>query len=135
MTENTHIVYLSLGTNLGNRSANLRGALAGLLPHTRVLRASPVYETEPWGYTDQPAFYNQVVEAETRLEPAQLLEQLKRLESDLGREPTFRYGPRLIDMDVLFYDSQIVEHDSLQDSAPAHGGACLCAGSAGRFGP
>ena len=118
MTETPHIVYLSLGTNLGNRAANLRGALAGLLPHTRVLRASPVYETEPWGYTDQPAFYNQVVEAETRLDPVDLLKQLKRLESDLGREPTFRYGPRLIDMDVLFYDDQIVQYDSLQIPHP-----------------
>lgn len=113
MTQNSHRVFLSLGTNLGNRAANLRAALAGLAPALRVRRASPVYETEPWGYTDQPAFLNQVIEAETSLSPDDLLATLKRLEEDLGRKPTFRYGPRLIDLDVLFYDDQVVEGENL----------------------
>lgn len=113
MADPQHTIYLSLGTNLGSRAANLRAALVGLLPHARVQRASPVYETEPWGYTNQPAFLNQVVEAVTPLSPAELLAHLKTLETSLGREPTFRYGPRLIDLDVLFYDNEVIEVENL----------------------
>lgn len=118
MTENRHTVYLSLGTNLGRRAANLRAALASLAPQIRVRRTSPVYETEPWGYTDQPAFLNQVVEAETSLSPEDLLDHLKQIETALGREPTFRYGPRLIDLDVIFYDDRVIEEDNLNIPHP-----------------
>ncbi len=113
MAENPRTIYLALGTNLGNRAANLRAALAGLPPEVRVRRASPVYETEPWGYEDQPAFFNQVVEAETYLSPENLLSFLKQLEAALGRQATFRNGPRLIDLDILFYGDQVVETESL----------------------
>lgn len=113
MNDLLHTIYLSLGTNLGRRAANLRAALASLAPQIRVRRVSPVYETEPWGYTDQGAFFNQVVEAETVLSPDGLLTFLKDLEMDLGRQPSFRYGPRLIDLDVLFYDDQVVAVETL----------------------
>jgi dihydropteroate synthase/2-amino-4-hydroxy-6-hydroxymethyldihydropteridine diphosphokinase len=113
MVENPRTIYLALGTNLGNRAANLRAALAGLPPEVRVRRVSPVYETEPWGYQDQPAFLNLVVEAETHLSPQSLLLFLKRLETVLGRQPTFRNGPRLIDLDILFYEDQVVETENL----------------------
>lgn len=113
MTQPMHAIFLSLGTNLGNRAANLRAALAGLAPHIRVRRVSPVYETEPWGFTDQPAFLNQVIEAETFLDPKDLLAYLKKLEEDLGRQPTFRYGPRIIDLDVLFYDDLVLVIEGL----------------------
>lgn len=113
MVENPQTVYLALGTNLGNRAANLRAALASLPPEVRVRRISPVYETEPWGYQDQPTFFNQVVEAETHLSPENLLSFLKQLETVLGRQPTFRNGPRLIDLDILFYGNQVVETESL----------------------
>ena len=113
MTESQHTVYLSLGTNLGRRAANLRAALAGLAPQVHVRRVSPVYETEPWGYADQPAFLNQVVEAETALSPEDLLGYIKHIEMVLGREPTFRYGPRLIDLDVIFYDDRVIDEDNL----------------------
>ena len=74
------------------------------------LRAeSPVYETEPWGYADQPAFLNQVVQAETQLAPLELLTHLKALEQALGRTPTFQNGPRLIDLDILFYDDLVLD--------------------------
>lgn len=102
-------IYLSLGTNLGRRSANLRAALASLSPEIKIRKVSPVYETEPWGFRDQPAFLNQVVEAETELSPHEVLVLVKRLETLLGREPTFRYGPRVIDIDVLFYGDQVFE--------------------------
>ncbi len=113
MTDSDAKIYLAVGTNLGNRAANLRAALAGLSPAVRVRRVSPVYETEPWGYLDQPKFLNEVVEAETSLPPDDLLAFLKRLENELGRQATFRNGPRLIDLDILFYDDQVVQSEQL----------------------
>jgi 2-amino-4-hydroxy-6-hydroxymethyldihydropteridine diphosphokinase len=101
--------YLALGTNLGDRLANLRAAIDGLPPTVRVTRESPVYETPPWGVTDQPAFLNMVAETETDLAPLALLEYLKGLETRLGRQPGARYGPRLIDLDVLFYGDLVLQ--------------------------
>jgi len=109
----SHSVFLALGTNLGDRPANLRAAIAALPPSVVVRQSSPVYETPPWGLTDQPAFLNMVVKAETRLEPAALLATLKRAEQELGRTPTVRWGPRLIDMDILFYDDLILNTPGL----------------------
>lgn len=106
-------VYLALGTNLGDRVENLRAALQALLPVVDIQAASPVYETPPWGYTDQPAFLNMVLQANTELLPADLLRELKRIEVELGRQPNFRYGPRLIDLDILFYGDQVVELETL----------------------
>ena len=99
-----HIVYLALGTNLGDRPGNLRAAIEAFSIQIHVLAESRIYETEPWGFTDQPAFLNMVVRAETEFSPPQLLERLKKLEASLGRIPNFRNGPRLIDLDILFYD-------------------------------
>jgi len=107
------MIFLSLGTNLGDRAANLRSAIAMLTPAVRVARESPIYETAPWGFEDQPNFLNMVIEAETDLAPLDLLKYLKALENELGREPTFRYGPRLIDLDILFYDDLILQKPEL----------------------
>jgi 2-amino-4-hydroxy-6-hydroxymethyldihydropteridine diphosphokinase len=107
------IVYLALGSNLGDRRANLTAAVRGLPPATTVLRASGIYETEPWGYLEQPAFLNQVLETETSLSPTDLLAALKRLETRLGRQATFRYGPRLIDLDILLYDQLVLNQSDL----------------------
>ncbi len=104
-----HTVYLSLGTNMGDRAANLKQAVTSLTPQMTVKKKSEVYETPPWGYTEQDEFLNQVVMATTYLEPEPLLKHLKRLEVALGREATFRYGPRLIDIDILFYDDLVLE--------------------------
>jgi 2-amino-4-hydroxy-6-hydroxymethyldihydropteridine diphosphokinase len=68
-----------------------------------------VYETPPWGFADQPAFLNQVVKAETYMEPEPLLKHLKRLEVALGRTPSFENGPRLIDIDILFFDEVVID--------------------------
>ena len=106
-------VYLALGTNLGDRVEHLRAALQALLPLVEIQAASPVYETPPWGYTDQPAFLNMVVQAATERLPADLLRELKRVEVELGRQPNFRYGPRLIDLDILFYGGQVIDQDAL----------------------
>jgi 2-amino-4-hydroxy-6-hydroxymethyldihydropteridine diphosphokinase len=109
----SHRLYLALGSNLGDRLVNLQAAQAALLPSVRLLTASPVYETPPWGYLDQPAFLNQVLEAETNLSPEDLLDFLKRLEVELGRQPGARYGPRLIDLDILFYDDLVLQSPRL----------------------
>lgn len=107
------LIYLALGTNLGDRPANLRLAVAALEPKVKVLAESGIYETPPWGYTDQPAFLNMAVKARTRLRPRGLLKYLKGLEAQLGREATFRYGPRVIDIDILFYDDLMWEEEDL----------------------
>jgi len=113
-----HTVYLALGSNLGNRLANLKNAISNFTPQMDVKKKSPVYETPPWGYADQPKFLNQVVMAETYLEPQDLLDHLKRLEVVLGREPTFQNGPRLIDVDILFYDDVEIDSPPLQIPHP-----------------
>ena len=108
-----HTVYIALGTNLGDRSANLDSALASLPPAVNILSSSPVYETPPWGYLRQSSFLNQVVKCETHLTPEELLDYLKAIEKRLGRKPTFLYGPRTIDLDILFYDDLVLETSSL----------------------
>ena len=105
----TQTTYIALGTNLGNRLANLRAAIAAFAPEIVVTAESHVYETPPWGYEDQPAFLNMVVKAETGLGPESLLKNLKQLEVELGREQNFRWGPRLIDLDILFYDNMVID--------------------------
>ncbi|MBU2612019.1 MAG: 2-amino-4-hydroxy-6-hydroxymethyldihydropteridine diphosphokinase [Chloroflexi bacterium] len=108
-----HIIYLALGTNLGNRRANLRAAIAAMHPVVHILAESPIYETPPWGITDQPAFLNMALKGETHLAPLSLLAHLKHLELELGRTPSIRYGPRQIDMDILFYDDLILDTPEL----------------------
>ena len=113
------IVYLAVGSNLGDRSENLLAAVRNLEPLANVLKCSPVYETSPWGYEDQPDYLNQVIMAETDLSPGDLLIYLKRIEIDLGREESFRFGPRSIDIDILFYDDQIVDLPKLTIPHPS----------------
>lgn len=105
---NEHTVYLALGTNLGDRLANLKQAIAALTPQLEVKAKSQVYETPPWGFEDQPKFLNQAVKANTYLDPLPLLKHLKRLEVALGRQVSFPNGPRLIDIDILFYDDLVL---------------------------
>jgi 2-amino-4-hydroxy-6-hydroxymethyldihydropteridine diphosphokinase len=108
-----HTVYLALGTNLGDRTANLKQAIASLTPQLEVKAKSGIYETPPWGFEDQPKFLNQVLRAKTYLDPQPLLKHLKRLEVALGRKESFPNGPRLIDIDILFYDDRVVNTPSL----------------------
>ena len=108
-------IYLSLGSNIGDRETNLRKAverLASLDVH--VLRASRIYETEPVDYVDQAWFLNQVVEAETALFPMQLLTRTARVERELGRTRTVPKGPRTLDIDILFYGDAVVRTARLE---------------------
>lgn len=102
------VVHIALGSNLGDRSANLEAAIAALPPAVEVTRRSAVYETEPEYIADQPAFLNMAVCGETRLEPQELLLRLKAIERQLGRRPARRYGPRVIDLDIVFFGDRIV---------------------------
>ena len=108
-----HIVYLALGSNMGSRLVNLKAAVSNLTPQMTVKKKSSVYETPPWGFEDQAPFLNQVIMAETYLEPEALLGHLKRLEAALGRVPSFENGPRLIDIDILFFDDVIIDTASV----------------------
>ena len=108
------IVYIGLGSNLGDRHRNCLRAIEllrqkGLL----IAKQSSLHETEPWGVTEQPEFVNMAVQAETDLAPIKLLEMLKEIEKDMGRQDTIRWGPRIIDLDVLLYDDIILKTDFL----------------------
>ncbi len=113
-----HKVYIGLGTNLGDRQANLRHAAEALEPKVSVCRASSIYETAPWGYADQPNFYNQALECETSLTPLRLLNFLKKIEINLGRVKNFRNGPRMIDLDILFFDDLVMRTERLEIPHP-----------------
>jgi 2-amino-4-hydroxy-6-hydroxymethyldihydropteridine diphosphokinase len=107
-------VYFGLGSNMGDRERNLRAAVAELeAPDLRVLRLSPLYETEPVDYRDQPWFLNAVLEAETSLFPAQLLARTMKLERKLGRRRAIPKGPRTIDIDILLYGTFVIETAAL----------------------
>lgn len=112
-------VYLGLGSNVGDREGNLRAALDALAAaDLRVVRVSPVYETEPLEMTAQRWFLNQVVEAETSLFPKQLLARVGRIERVLGRVRTAPNGPRTIDIDILLYAAAVVRAAELEIPHP-----------------
>jgi len=112
-------VYLGLGSNIGDREANLREALERLpAAGIRVLRVSPIYETEPVDYTEQRWFLNLVAEAETQLFPRQLLAATGRIERELGRVRGIPKGPRTIDIDILLYGSATIATRELQIPHP-----------------
>jgi 2-amino-4-hydroxy-6-hydroxymethyldihydropteridine diphosphokinase len=102
-------VYLGLGTNLGDRFANLKAAVSALSDVGKVEALSRVFETAPLYVTDQPAFLNMAARATTELSPLDLLRRLKGIEQELGRVEGLRYGPRLIDLDILLYDAAVSE--------------------------
>jgi 2-amino-4-hydroxy-6-hydroxymethyldihydropteridine diphosphokinase len=112
------LAYVSLGANLGERAAALRGACAALaaLPGTTLRASSRVYETAPQDLADQPAFLNQVVALETALGPAELLAAARRIEDEAGRARDVRFGPRTLDVDILLF--QGVESDDPELTLP-----------------
>ncbi|PID84834.1 MAG: 2-amino-4-hydroxy-6-hydroxymethyldihydropteridine diphosphokinase [Chloroflexi bacterium] len=111
-------IYLSLGTNLGDRPANLAQALHGLKQQMTITAVSHVYESEPWGVSDQPPFLNMCLTGKTTLAPHDLLDFCKQIETEIGRTPTFKWGPRLIDIDILFYDNMIMADETLSIPHP-----------------
>ena len=106
-------VYFGLGSNLGDRQANLVEAIQRLRAQVNVSRLSSVYETEPAYVTDQPRFLNMAVKGVTAVDPHALLAFLKRIEQGMGRRNQVRYGPRPIDIDILFFDDLVIRSESL----------------------
>lgn len=107
------IVYLGLGSNLGNKRKNIKEALRLLRRDVKIIKVSSLYKTKPVGYLDQPDFLNAVAEIATSLTPLQLLKQVKSIERIIGRTKTVRWGPRLIDIDILLYEGQKIKHSKL----------------------
>lgn len=110
---NQHRAFLLLGSNLGKRKQMLQAAEDAIAGHEiEIIQHSGLYETAAWGITDQPAFLNQVLEVETKQDPEALMQTLLEIEQSLGRERKERYGPRSIDIDILFFDT-LVYHSSV----------------------
>jgi 2-amino-4-hydroxy-6-hydroxymethyldihydropteridine diphosphokinase len=117
--ENGKLIYLSLGSNLGDRAANLALAIDALSAiGVHVLRRSSIYETEPVDFLAQPWFLNCVVEAETRLDPLPLLGALQGIEHSMGSQKLVPRGPRIIDLDILFYGAAIVREHGIEIPHP-----------------
>ncbi len=106
-------VYLGLGSNIGNRQDNLNKGLELLSQRIQVGQVSSVYDTEPVGNTEQPRFLNLVCQIYTRLAPVELLTLAKGIESKLGRTLSESNAPRPLDIDILFYDDQVIESPNL----------------------
>lgn len=112
------VVYLGLGSNLGDRRRNLAVALRRLEPLVRIDTVSSLYETDPVGPQDQPPYYNAVCRGVTGLPPRGLLRHLQEVESELGRRTGSRWGPRPIDIDLLLYGDAVVEEADLRVPHP-----------------
>ena len=107
VSEQCHSVYIGLGSNLGDRQANIARALSIIGTRVEIEQVSSYYETLPAYVQDQPNFFNVVAHGSTALAPQALLDFLKATEQNMGRLPSERYGPRLIDLDILFYDDLV----------------------------
>jgi 2-amino-4-hydroxy-6-hydroxymethyldihydropteridine diphosphokinase len=113
------LVYIALGSNLGDRAENLRLAREQMAaPDLRILRASSIYETEPRDVQDQPWFLNQAIECETDLFPRQLLARLQKIERAMGRKRIVAKGPREIDLDILLFGDAVVKAPELEVPHP-----------------
>jgi len=112
-------VYIGIGSNLGDREDNCERAIKLLIDNEiTVTKRSSMAETEPWGVKEQPDFINMAVEIKTGLTPEELLSLLKNIEVDVGRLPTSHWGPRIIDLDILFYDDVVMDTPELQIPHP-----------------
>jgi len=107
-------IILLLGTNVGDRHANLKLACEKIEnSNIVIISRSSIYETEPWGFKSQQAFYNQAINIRSRFNPFQLLEKLQLIEKEMGRVKNHLYGPRVIDIDILLFDNQVVKTEKL----------------------
>jgi 2-amino-4-hydroxy-6-hydroxymethyldihydropteridine diphosphokinase len=123
LTAKPTVAYLGLGSNLGRRARNLSAARRRLRQKgARIVRQSRVIETEPWGDTDQPRFLNQVLEVEWAGTARQLLAAAKAAEREGGRKPTRRWGPRVIDVDILLFGDERISEDGLKVPHPGISG-------------
>lgn len=113
------IVYIGIGSNLGDRKANCMRAIELLAGKGIVVRKeSSLYETDPWGDKNQPKFLNMAIEIETELKPRDLLNILVGIEKELGRKNSRKWGPRIIDLDILLYNSITIDQKDLKIPHP-----------------
>jgi len=115
-----HIAYIGIGSNLGDKLSQCEKAVSEILriDRHRLLAKSSLFKTQPIGYTSQDWFVNAVLKIETDLEAPELLRKLKDIESHFGRTETFRWGPRRIDLDILFFDDIEIHTEELQIPHP-----------------
>ena len=115
ITRKWHRGYLSLGSNIGNKRKNLLEAIRkiGELENTEVVKSSTILETEPFGYLEQDNFLNACLEVKTLMTAQEFLKEILQIELDMGRVREIKWGPRIIDIDILFYDKEIIEEDNL----------------------
>lgn len=108
-------IYIGLGSNLGNRLENIRKAIELMKEQgIEIVKESSIYETEPMGYKEQGWFLNSVVKGKTELSPKTLWKRLEKIEKLMGREREIKWGPRIIDLDILFYGDKILNGKELQ---------------------
>jgi 2-amino-4-hydroxy-6-hydroxymethyldihydropteridine diphosphokinase len=113
------VVYIGIGSNLGNRQENCLRAIELLQKKGIIItKRSSLYETEPWGVKDQPLFINMAIEIETGLKPKVLLKILKDVEKEVGRGKSIKWGPRIIDLDILLFDNIVLNEDDLEIPHP-----------------
>ena len=108
-----NVVFIGVGANLGPVRENFTRALRSMERRARVVAVSSLYESDPVGPQDQPKFTNAVVKVETELSPFELLDYLKTIEKEIGRKKTKKWGPRVIDLDIIFYEDLVISTDSL----------------------
>jgi len=114
------LAYLLIGSNLGDKATYLKNASSYIQQQCgQIVKQSSFYETEPWGFTDQPSFLNQAICIQTELAPAQLMQTLLKIENEMGRTRSIKMGPRTIDLDILQIDQQIFDTTLLQLPHPA----------------
>lgn len=112
-------VYFGLGSNLGDRGKNIQDALVFLERWgVKIVRSSSIYESEPFGVKDQDWFFNIVAEGETELSPEDVLSAIRAIEKALKREKVIKWGPRTIDIDILYYDDQVIDEPELKIPHP-----------------
>lgn len=118
MTAN--IVFIGFGSNLSDREEYIKKAILkiGELPHTSIVATSSIINTKPIGKADQPDFLNCVIKIETKYTPNRLLTELQNIENDMGRIRKERWGPRIIDLDILFFNDEIINTKNLQIPHP-----------------
>lgn len=114
-----NIVYIAFGSNIGDRGAAIEEALNLIEQNEmKIVKRSKIYETEPYGYVDQPSFLNGAVEVETNLSCRDVLERLLSIENQIGRVREFKWGPRIIDLDIIFYNNEIFDEEDLKVPHP-----------------
>ncbi|HSX45892.1 MAG TPA: 2-amino-4-hydroxy-6-hydroxymethyldihydropteridine diphosphokinase [Candidatus Saccharimonadia bacterium] len=111
-------VYLALGSNVGDSGANIAKAVELLSAKLTNLKMAPLYRSKPAGYTEQPDFLNTAASGQTRLEPQELFEFAKQVEKQVGRIERFRWGPREIDIDIIFYGDRVIKNEKLEIPHP-----------------